>query len=42
VIDGGSTDGTTDICKAENVKYILQKTKGKGSAMREAVEQSGA
>jgi len=29
-----------DICKRENVKYILQK--GKGSAMREAVEQSDA
>jgi glycosyltransferase involved in cell wall biosynthesis len=42
VIDGGSTDRTTDICKAENVKYILQKTKGKGSAMREAVDQSDA
>jgi glycosyltransferase involved in cell wall biosynthesis len=42
VIDGGSTDGTMDICKSENVKYILQKGKGKGSAMREAVEQSDA
>ena len=40
VIDGGSTDRTMDICKRENVKYILQK--GKGSAMREAVEQSDA
>jgi dolichol-phosphate hexosyltransferase len=42
VVDGGSTDRTRDICKIENVKYILQKTKGKGSAMREAVEQSDA
>ena len=42
VIDGGSTDRTTEICKIENVKYILQKTKGKGSAMREAVERSDA
>ncbi len=42
VVDGGSTDRTTEICKLENVKYILQKAKGKGSAMREAVEQSDA
>jgi dolichol-phosphate hexosyltransferase len=42
VIDGGSTDRTTEICRREDVKYILQKTKGKGSAMREAVEQSDA
>lgn len=42
VIDGGSTDRTIEICKGENIKYILQKTKGKGSAMREAVEQSYA
>jgi glycosyltransferase involved in cell wall biosynthesis len=42
VIDGGSTDRTLDICKRENVRYIIQKGKGKGSAMREAVEQSDA
>jgi dolichol-phosphate hexosyltransferase len=42
VIDGGSTDGTLDICKRENVRYIIQKGKGKGSAMREAVEESDA
>jgi glycosyltransferase involved in cell wall biosynthesis len=42
VIDGGSTDRTIDICKRENVRYIVQKGKGKGSAMREAVEQSDA
>jgi glycosyltransferase involved in cell wall biosynthesis len=42
VVDGGSTDRTTDICKIENVKHILQKARGKGSAMREAVEQSNA
>jgi glycosyltransferase involved in cell wall biosynthesis len=42
VIDGGSTDHTMDICRRENVRYILQKGKGKGSAMREAVEQSDA
>jgi glycosyltransferase involved in cell wall biosynthesis len=40
VVDGGSTDSTLDICKRENVKYILQIGKGKGSAMRKAVEQS--
>jgi len=42
VIDGGSTDRTRDICKTEKVKCVLQKTKGKGSAMREAVEHSAA
>lgn len=42
VIDGGSTDRTLDICKRENVRYIIQKGKGKGSAMREAVERSDA
>jgi dolichol-phosphate hexosyltransferase len=42
VIDGGSTDRTAEICKRENVRCIFQKTKGKGSAMREAVEQSDA
>jgi dolichol-phosphate hexosyltransferase len=42
VIDGGSTDRTVDICRRENVRCIIQKRKGKGSAMREAVEQSDA
>jgi dolichol-phosphate hexosyltransferase len=42
VIDGGSTDRTVDICKKENVVYTIQKGKGKGSAMKEAVEQSHA
>jgi dolichol-phosphate hexosyltransferase len=39
VIDGGSTDPTIDICFSENVKTIKQKGKGKGSAMRQAVER---
>lgn len=42
VIDGGSTDHTLDICQSENVKVITQKRKGKGSAMRQAVENSQA
>jgi glycosyltransferase involved in cell wall biosynthesis len=42
VVDGGSVDHTVDICKRENVKLIIQKGKGKGSAMREAVEHSEA
>jgi len=42
VIDGGSTDQTKTICKKENVKFILQRGKGKGGAMREAVEISDA
>jgi dolichol-phosphate mannosyltransferase len=42
VVDGRSTDGTLDVCKRENVKFIIQKGRGKGSAMREAVDQSVA
>src|SRR6266705_3010502 len=42
VIDGRSTDGTLDVCKREKVRFIIQKGKGKGSAMREAVELSDA
>jgi len=38
VIDGGSMDNTVEICNQEKVKVIIQKRKGKGSAMREAVE----
>jgi dolichol-phosphate mannosyltransferase len=42
VIDGGSKDRTVDICKRENVRVITQRSKGKGSAMREAVEYTDA
>src|SRR5918994_4139747 len=42
VIDGGSTDNTVNICKKENVKFITQKGKGKGNAMRQAVDHSDA
>jgi dolichol-phosphate mannosyltransferase len=42
VVDGGSTDATLEICKRENVRFIVQKGKGKGRAMREAVEHSNA
>ena len=42
VVDGGSTDRTLDICKKGNVKFIVQKERGKGSAIREAVGNSGA
>ena len=38
VIDGGSTDDTINICKHKNVKLVFQKGKGKGNAMKEAVE----
>ncbi len=40
VVDGGSTDNTLDICRRKNVKFITQKGKGKGNAMREAVDQT--
>jgi dolichol-phosphate hexosyltransferase len=43
VIDGNSKDRTPDICKREkDVRVIIQKGKGKGVAMREAVEQTDA
>ncbi len=42
VIDGGSTDRTVDICKRGNVRTLVQKGKGKGNAMREAVDHSEA
>jgi dolichol-phosphate hexosyltransferase len=42
VIDGGSIDGTLAICKRENVRFIVQSGRGKGTAMRQAVEQSDA
>jgi glycosyltransferase involved in cell wall biosynthesis len=42
VIDGGSTDATFEICKSEKVRFMCQRGKGKGSAMREAVENSEA
>jgi glycosyltransferase involved in cell wall biosynthesis len=42
VIDGNSIDGTLAICKRENVRFIVQRGRGKGTAMRQAVEQSDA
>ncbi len=40
VVDGGSIDNTLDICRRKNVKFMIQKGKGKGNAMREAVDQT--
>jgi len=42
VVDGGSTDNTVDICKKEGIKIFRQKGRGKGNAMKEAVENSDA
>jgi dolichol-phosphate mannosyltransferase len=42
VIDGGSSDGTVEICKKANMKVLRQRGRGKGSAMREAVDFSQA
>lgn len=42
IIDGGSTDKTVEICKKADVRTIRQKGRGKGRAMREAVEYSDA
>jgi glycosyltransferase involved in cell wall biosynthesis len=42
VIDGGSTDSTLDICRRKKVNTIIQRGRGKGNAMREAVHLSSA
>ena len=42
VIDGGSLDNTLEICKKANVRVIRQRSRGKGTAIREAVEYSNA
>ena len=42
VVDGGSTDRTASICRSQNIRFIVQKGKGKGRAIREAVEYSKA
>lgn len=36
VVDGHSTDGTTDIAESLGAKVYIQKAKGKGAAMQEA------
>jgi len=42
VIDGSSSDKTVEICLRENITVIQQRRRGKGNAMREAVEHSKA
>jgi dolichol-phosphate hexosyltransferase len=42
VVDGGSTDRTPSICRTHNIRFLVQKGKGKGRAIREAVECSDA
>jgi glycosyltransferase involved in cell wall biosynthesis len=42
VVDGGSTDRTASICRSQNTRFIVQKGKGKGRAIREGVECSNA
>ena len=37
-----STDRTASICRSQNIRFIVQKGKGKGRAIREAVEYSKA
>lgn len=39
VVDGHSTDGTQQIAKEEGVRLILDNGKGKGAALRQAVDQ---
>ena len=38
VIDGNSTDGTAEIAQAAGVNVIIQRTTGKGAALREGLE----
>ena len=42
IVDGGSTDETLQVCRRENAKFIVQSGRGKGIAMRQAVEGSKA
>ena len=37
-IDGGSTDGTREWLAAQGIRVVVQKTRGRGAAFREAVE----
>ena len=40
VVDGGSTDGTVEFCKAQGYTVFTQKERGYGSAMKEAAERA--
>jgi len=40
VIDGNSTDKTTEIARAHRAKVLIQQSKGKGGALREAAEEA--
>ena len=38
IVDGNSKDGTDEICKKYNVKYLLDNNRGKGDAQRVGAE----
>ncbi len=40
VVDGGSTDGTLDIVRSKNIRYVIQDGKGKADAIRTALRHS--
>ncbi len=40
VVDGGSTDGTVEFCKAQGYTVFTQKERGYGSAMKEAAARA--
>lgn len=40
VVDGGSTDGTVEFCKAQGYTVFTQKERGYGAALKEAVERA--
>jgi dolichol-phosphate mannosyltransferase len=39
VIDGNSTDRTRDIAESMGIKVVLQKKRGKGAALRQAIDE---
>lgn len=40
VVDGGSTDGTVEFCESQGYAVFLQKRRGYGAAIQEAIERS--
>ncbi len=40
VVDGGSTDGTVEFCKAQGYTVFTQKERGYGAAMKEAIARA--
>jgi len=41
IVDGGSTDRTLEICRARGLSVLVQRSRGKGAAIREALDWLG-